>query len=129
MKFNMLTIVGFILAGVAPILIYLGQRNDSESDKADIIESNKKNVDSVGKRSDENFEILSKQIDKVIIRLDNIDRKTIPIDEVINSAIDRLEKETTTNRKAVQHLKSEFTKFQTETRDQFFTDQNDRTRY
>jgi len=128
MKFNMLTLVGLILAGVASILIYLGQRKDSELDKTDIIESNKKNVDSVGKRSDEKFEIISKQIDNVIIRLDNIDRKTIPIDEVINSAIGRLEKETTTNTEAIQNLKNEFTKFQTETRDQFFADQNDRTR-
>lgn len=128
MKFNMLTIVGFILAGVASILIYLGQRKDSESDKADIIDSNKKNVDSLARKSDENYRTLSKQIDNVIIRLDNIDRKTIPIDEVINSAIDRVEKETTTNTEAIQQLKTEFTKFQTETRDQFFTDQSDRTR-
>ena len=128
----MLTISGYIIIAVGTLigslLIYFGQRQDSEADKVEIIESTKKNIDSAAKRSDENFEVLSKQIDNVIIRLDNIDRKTIPIDEVINSAIDRLEKETTTNTEVIQHIKDEFTKFQTETRDQFFADQNDRTR-
>lgn len=128
----MLTIFGFIIIAVGTLigslLVYFGQRQDSEADKTEIIKSNKENVESATKRSDENFDKLSKKIDNVVIRLDNIDRKTIPIDEVINSAIDRVEKETTTNTEAVQQLKNEFTKFQIEARDQFFSDQNDRTR-
>jgi hypothetical protein len=85
-------------------------------------------VKSAAKTTNDNIGKVSDKLDKVVIRLDDIDRKTIPVYEVINSAIGKLKYESSSSTKAIEHIKKEFSKFQKETQDQFFADQVDRTR-
>ncbi len=107
----MLTIVGFILAAAGSIFIYLGQRQDSEGDKAEIIGENKKNVDSVKEEVKKRIDVFETKLDQVIIRIDIHDKNTIPMFAILQSAVHELKDQNIGTNNSILKLEREFEDF------------------